>query len=160
MSRQPFSEYWPSYQRILSGGMEIHFLSNCRVLKPNHTFVDVLQIGVEIDRGNLESQMKSQRLGAVWGQKKHHSQAGMGNYQQTARMAGRQNRCINGSTPEPRMLAHAWQPSSRSSNLPATQNPRSATTSAQSWPGWLIFQSVGIDCICVIYRREICLAPQ
>ena len=66
VSRQPFSECWPSYQRILSGGMEIHFLSIGRVLKPNHTFVDVLQIGVEIDRGNSESQMKSQRLGAVW----------------------------------------------------------------------------------------------
>jgi hypothetical protein len=57
--------------------MEIHFLSIGRVLKPNHTFVDVLQIGVEIDRGNSESQMKSQRLGAVWGQKKHHSPEGI-----------------------------------------------------------------------------------
>jgi hypothetical protein len=66
VSRQPFSECWPSYQRILSAGMGIHFLSIGRVLKPNHTFVDVLQIGVEIDRGNSESQMKSQRLGAVW----------------------------------------------------------------------------------------------
>ena len=47
------------------------------MLKPNHTFVDVLQIGVEIDRGNSESQMKSQRLGAVWRQKKHHSPAGI-----------------------------------------------------------------------------------
>ena len=77
VSRQPFSECWPSYQRILSGGMEIHFLSIGRVLKPNHTFVDVLQIGVEIDRGNSESQMKSQRLGAVWGRKKHYSPAGI-----------------------------------------------------------------------------------
>jgi hypothetical protein len=57
--------------------MEIHFLSIGRVLRPNHTFVDVLQIGVEIDSGNSESQMKSQRLGAVWGQKKHHSPVGM-----------------------------------------------------------------------------------
>jgi DNA invertase Pin-like site-specific DNA recombinase len=77
VSRQPFSQCWPYYQRILAGGVEIHFLSVRRVLKPNHTFVDVLQIGVEIDRGNSESQMKSQRLGAVWGQKKHHSTAGV-----------------------------------------------------------------------------------
>ena len=66
-----------SFQWILSGGMAIHFLSIGRVLKPNHTFVDVLQIGVEIDRGNSESQMKSQRLGAVWSQKKHHSPQGL-----------------------------------------------------------------------------------
>ena len=76
VSRQPFSECWPSYERILSAGMEIHFPSIGRVLKPNHTFVDVLQIRVEIDRGDSESQMKSQRLGAVWGQKKHHSPQG------------------------------------------------------------------------------------
>ena len=77
VSRQAFSECWPYYQRILSGDIAIHFLSIRRVLKPNHSFVDVLQIGVDIDRSNLESAMKSERLSKKWAQKKHHSPAGV-----------------------------------------------------------------------------------
>jgi DNA invertase Pin-like site-specific DNA recombinase len=77
ISRQPFSECWPWYQEILKGGVELHFLSIHRVLSPKHAFADVLQIGVKIDRGNSESQMRSQRLAATWAEKKHHSAPGI-----------------------------------------------------------------------------------
>jgi DNA invertase Pin-like site-specific DNA recombinase len=77
ISRQPFSECWPWYQAILEGGVELHFLSIRRVLRPKHAFADVLQIGVEIDRGNSESHMRSQRLAATWAEKKHHSAPGI-----------------------------------------------------------------------------------
>jgi hypothetical protein len=50
VSRQRFSEAYPSYQRILNAGIEIHFLSIRDVLKPNHSFTDNLRVGVEIDR--------------------------------------------------------------------------------------------------------------
>ena len=58
-------------------GVELHFLSIRRVLKPEHTFADVLQIGLEIDRGNSESHMRSRRLAATWAEKKHHSEKGI-----------------------------------------------------------------------------------
>ena len=70
LSRQPFSDCWPTYQRILKGDIEIHFLFIRRVLKPDHSFVDLLQIGVEIDRGNSESANKSDRIGKAWRMKK------------------------------------------------------------------------------------------
>jgi len=51
---------------ILSAGIEIHFLSICDVLKPNHSFTDILRVGVEIDRANAESVLKSDRIGAAF----------------------------------------------------------------------------------------------
>jgi hypothetical protein len=45
---------------ILSAGIEIHFLSICDVLKPNHSFTDILRVGVEIDRAKAESVFKSE----------------------------------------------------------------------------------------------------
>src|ERR1700722_5731840 len=78
ISRQPFSECWPYYQRILKGEIEIHFLSIRRgVLKPNHSFGDLIQLGIDIDRSNSESAIKSERLTKVWGEKKHRSAKGI-----------------------------------------------------------------------------------
>jgi Recombinase/Resolvase, N terminal domain len=78
ISRQPFSECWPYYQRILKGEIEIHFLSiRHGVLKPNHSFGDLIQLGIDIDRSNSESAMKSDRLTKVWGEKKHRSPKGI-----------------------------------------------------------------------------------
>jgi DNA invertase Pin-like site-specific DNA recombinase len=73
VSRQRFSEAFPTYQRILSAGIEIHFLSIRDVLKPKHSFTDMLRVGVEIDRANLESQLKSERVGARWSLKRKHA---------------------------------------------------------------------------------------
>jgi DNA invertase Pin-like site-specific DNA recombinase len=77
VSRQPFSECWPTYQRILKGGIEIHFFSTHDILKPNHSFTDILRVGVNIDRSNSESAIKSERLTKVWGKKKHNSPKGI-----------------------------------------------------------------------------------
>jgi DNA invertase Pin-like site-specific DNA recombinase len=78
ISRQAFSECWPYYQRILKGSIEIHFLSiRHGILKPNHSFGDLIQLGIDIDRSNSESAMKSQRLTQVWGTKKHLSPKGI-----------------------------------------------------------------------------------
>jgi DNA invertase Pin-like site-specific DNA recombinase len=78
ISRLPFSECWPYYQRILKGDIEIHFLSiRHGVLKPNHSFGDLIQLGIDIDRSNVESAMKSERLTQVWGKKKHGSPKGI-----------------------------------------------------------------------------------
>jgi DNA invertase Pin-like site-specific DNA recombinase len=63
VSRQRFSEAYPTYQRILSAGIEIHFLSIRDVLKPEHSFTNILRVGVEIDRANCESVLKSERVG-------------------------------------------------------------------------------------------------
>jgi hypothetical protein len=66
VSRQRFSEAYPTYQRILKAGIEIHFLSIRDVLKPDHSFTDLLRVGIEIDRANSESSMKSERCGKAW----------------------------------------------------------------------------------------------
>ena len=66
VSRQRFSEAYPTYQRILAAGIEIHFLSIRDVLKPNHSFTDILRVGIEIDRANRESSIKSERCGNAW----------------------------------------------------------------------------------------------
>jgi DNA invertase Pin-like site-specific DNA recombinase len=73
VSRQRFSEAYPTYQRILNAGIEIHFLSIRDVLKPNHSFTDILRVGVEIDRANAESVMKSERVGAAWTRKRQQA---------------------------------------------------------------------------------------
>jgi DNA invertase Pin-like site-specific DNA recombinase len=70
MSRQKFSDCYPTYQRLLNAGVEIHFLSIRDVLKPDHIFVDLLRIGVEIDKANAESRLKSERCGKAWKQKR------------------------------------------------------------------------------------------
>ena len=69
-SRQRFSEAYPTYQRILSAGIEIHFLSIRDVLKPEHSFTNILRVGVEIDRANCESVLKSERVGEAWSKKR------------------------------------------------------------------------------------------
>jgi DNA invertase Pin-like site-specific DNA recombinase len=46
VSRQRFSDAYPTYQRILNAGIEIHFLSIRDVLKPNHSFTDILRVGL------------------------------------------------------------------------------------------------------------------
>src|SRR5271165_2247049 len=76
-SRQLFSDCWPHFQKILNGGIEIHFLFVKKVLKPNHSFIDLLQIGVEIDRGNSESANKSARVGKAWKKKKANAGNGL-----------------------------------------------------------------------------------
>ena len=63
VSRQRFFEAYSTYQRILSAGIEIHFLSIRDVLKPEHSFTNILRVGVEIDRANCESVLKSERVG-------------------------------------------------------------------------------------------------
>ena len=70
VSRQRFSEAYPTYQRILSAGIEIHFLSIRDVLKPEHSFTNILRVGVEIDRANCESVLKSERVGEAWSKKR------------------------------------------------------------------------------------------
>jgi hypothetical protein len=70
VSRQPFSECWPTYQRILFGGIEIHFISVRRVLRPNHSFADLIQVGIDIDRANSDSVLKSTRVGTKWAKKR------------------------------------------------------------------------------------------
>jgi len=73
VSRQKFSEAFPTYQRILSAGIEIHFLSIHDVLKPSHTYADTIRIGIEIDRANSESALKSERCGAAWSKKRQNA---------------------------------------------------------------------------------------
>jgi len=70
VSRQRFFEAYSTYQRVLSAGIEIHFLSIRYVLKPEHSFTDILRVGVEIDRANCESVLKSERLGEAWSKKR------------------------------------------------------------------------------------------
>lgn len=75
VSRQRFSDAFPTYQRILNAGIEIHFLSIRDVLIPNHSFTDILRVGVEIDRANAESVLKSERVGAAWTKKRQQANA-------------------------------------------------------------------------------------
>jgi DNA invertase Pin-like site-specific DNA recombinase len=73
VSRQPFSEAWPTYQRILDGGVEIHFVSLNDVLRPDHSFTDILRVGLEVDRANNESKIKSERVSAAWSRKRREA---------------------------------------------------------------------------------------
>jgi DNA invertase Pin-like site-specific DNA recombinase len=73
VSRQPFSEAWPTYQRILSGGVSIHFISLNEVLKPDHSFTDILRVGLEVDRANNENKIKSERVSAAWTRKRREA---------------------------------------------------------------------------------------
>ena len=51
LSRQKFAQaYAKIYQPVLEADIELHFVSLRCVLRPNHSFVDLLQVGVEIDR--------------------------------------------------------------------------------------------------------------
>jgi DNA invertase Pin-like site-specific DNA recombinase len=78
LSRRKFAQVYASiYQPLLEAGIEIHFMSIRQVLKPNHSFVDLLAIGVEIDRAVSESAIKSERLSKAWKQKKHNSKPGI-----------------------------------------------------------------------------------
>jgi DNA invertase Pin-like site-specific DNA recombinase len=77
-SRQKFATAYASfYQPVLEAGIEIHFVSLRCVLKPNHSFVDLLQVGVEMDRATSESAAKSERLGKAWAVRKHLSLPGI-----------------------------------------------------------------------------------
>jgi hypothetical protein len=73
VSRKRFNEAYPTYQRILKAGIEIHFLSIRDVLLPDHSFTDILRVGVEIDRANAESVLKSERVGAAWTKKRQQA---------------------------------------------------------------------------------------
>jgi DNA invertase Pin-like site-specific DNA recombinase len=78
ISRQKFATaYARFYQPVLEAGIEIHFVSLRCVLKPNHSFVDLLQVGVDMDRATSESAVKSERLGKAWAVKKHSSPPGI-----------------------------------------------------------------------------------
>ena len=78
LSRQKFAvAYGKIYQPVLEAGIEIHFVSLRCVLRPNHSFVDLLQVGVEIDRAVSESAVKSDRSTKAWAQKKHTSPSGI-----------------------------------------------------------------------------------
>jgi DNA invertase Pin-like site-specific DNA recombinase len=78
LSRQKFAQaYAKIYQPVLEANIELHFVSLRCVLRPNHSFVDLLQVGVEIDRATSESAAKSERLGKAWAQKKHLSEPGI-----------------------------------------------------------------------------------
>jgi DNA invertase Pin-like site-specific DNA recombinase len=77
LSRRRFAEvYGWIYQPPLNFGLEIHFLSPRAVLRPNHSFVELLSVGLEIDRSNSESAIKSERSTKAWAAKKHASPAG------------------------------------------------------------------------------------
>jgi DNA invertase Pin-like site-specific DNA recombinase len=72
VSRQRFSDSYPTYQRTLNAGIEIHFaaLSVRDLLIPEHSCTDIFRVGVEIDRANAESVLKSERVGAAWTKKR------------------------------------------------------------------------------------------
>ena len=69
--------YAKIYQPVLEANIELHFVSLRCVLRPNHFFVDLLQVGVEIDRATSESAAKSERPGKAWARKKHLSEPGI-----------------------------------------------------------------------------------
>jgi hypothetical protein len=72
ISREPFATaYKRAYEPLLSAGIEIHFISFRGILRPNHSFTDLLQVGIEHDRGVSESRMKSERCGEAWTKKRH-----------------------------------------------------------------------------------------
>ena len=74
ISRQPFDEaYTNAYQPLLKAGIEIHFLSFRGVLKPSHSFSDLIQIGIKHDLGHAESAKKSERCGKAWTKKRHNA---------------------------------------------------------------------------------------
>ena len=78
ISRQKFATaYARFYQPVLEAGIEIHFVSLRCVLKPNHSFVDLSQVGVDMDRANSESAAKSERVEKAWAVKKHSSPPGI-----------------------------------------------------------------------------------
>jgi DNA invertase Pin-like site-specific DNA recombinase len=71
LSREKFSTAYPKvYQPLLSAGLTLHFISLNEVLRPEHTFVDLLRAGLEIDRAVSESAIKSERCGKAWRKKR------------------------------------------------------------------------------------------
>jgi DNA invertase Pin-like site-specific DNA recombinase len=78
LSRQKFAEcYEAIYAPILKAGIELHFLRPRAVLKPGHGFVEIIQVGVEIDRAGSESEAKSKRVGDAWESKRRAAKAGV-----------------------------------------------------------------------------------
>jgi len=61
VSRQRFSEAYPTYQCIQSAGIEIHFLSIRDVLKLEHSFTNILRVGVEIAPGELRKRAEERK---------------------------------------------------------------------------------------------------
>jgi hypothetical protein len=78
LSRRKFGEVYSwIYSPLLSAGIELHFLRPQCVLRPGHSFIDLLQVGVEIDRAVSESAAKSSRLSKAWANKKRNSAPGV-----------------------------------------------------------------------------------
>jgi DNA invertase Pin-like site-specific DNA recombinase len=74
ISREPWAKAYPKvYQPLTEAGIEIHFLSFRAVLKPGHSFTDLLQIGIKHDLGAVESAKKSERCGKAWTAKRHNA---------------------------------------------------------------------------------------
>jgi DNA invertase Pin-like site-specific DNA recombinase len=65
LSRQRFSDAWPTYQSILNAGVQIHFTSLNEILLPDHDFTDILRVGVSMDRAREETVRKSERIGGA-----------------------------------------------------------------------------------------------
>jgi DNA invertase Pin-like site-specific DNA recombinase len=74
ISRETWAKAYPKvYQPLSEAGIEIHFLSFRGVLRPEHSFTDLLQIGIKHDQGNLESEKKSERCGESWKKKRYNA---------------------------------------------------------------------------------------
>ena len=74
ISRESWAKAYPKvYQPLTDAGIEIHFLSFRGILKPGHSFTDLLQIGIKHDQGHLESAKKSERCGKAWSAKRHNA---------------------------------------------------------------------------------------
>jgi archaellum component FlaC len=69
-SRQQFSDAWPHFQKILKGSIEIHFTFIREVMKPDHSFADLIKIGIDVDRSHGESKAKIIRHKELWKEKK------------------------------------------------------------------------------------------
>jgi DNA invertase Pin-like site-specific DNA recombinase len=70
ISRQKFSEAYKTYQEILAGGVEIHFISMNKIMLPEHSYLEILEIGIAMDLANKESERKSELIGATWSHKR------------------------------------------------------------------------------------------
>jgi DNA invertase Pin-like site-specific DNA recombinase len=72
-SRQQFSDAWPHFQKILKGDIEIHFTFIREVIKPEHSFGDLIKVGVDVDRSHGDSKTKVIRGRELWREKKRNA---------------------------------------------------------------------------------------
>jgi DNA invertase Pin-like site-specific DNA recombinase len=74
ISRETWAKVYPKvYQPLSEAGIEIHFLSFRGILKRNHSFTDLLNIGIKHDLGHDESEKKSLRCNKSWRKKRYNA---------------------------------------------------------------------------------------